>query len=60
MPYWIVCELLPTKLPHYVLPAFPALLLLMGWALTRPLRPLRVRETGRSGWSAPHASASSS
>ena len=34
LPYWIVCELLPTKLPHYVLPAYPALLLLMGWYLT--------------------------
>ena len=35
LPYWIVCELLPTKLPHYVLPAYPALLLLMGWYFDR-------------------------
>ena len=34
LPYWIVCELLPTKLPHYMLPAYPALLLLVGWYLT--------------------------
>ena len=34
LPYWIVCELLPTKLPHYMLPAYPALLLLAGWYLT--------------------------
>ena len=34
LPYWIVCELLPTKLPHYMLPAYPALLLLIGWYLT--------------------------
>jgi 4-amino-4-deoxy-L-arabinose transferase-like glycosyltransferase len=34
LPYWIVCELLPTKLPHYMLPAYPALLLLTGWHLS--------------------------
>lgn len=33
LPWWIVCEILPTKLPHYLLPAYPALLLLMGWWL---------------------------
>jgi 4-amino-4-deoxy-L-arabinose transferase-like glycosyltransferase len=36
LPWWIVCELMPTKLPHYVLPAYPALLLLMAWHLNRP------------------------
>ncbi|MDW6026220.1 glycosyltransferase family 39 protein [Mesorhizobium sp. BAC0120] len=35
LPWWIVCELMPTKLPHYVLPAYPALLLLMAWHLNR-------------------------
>ena len=25
MPYWILIELMPTKLPHYALPLFPAL-----------------------------------
>jgi 4-amino-4-deoxy-L-arabinose transferase-like glycosyltransferase len=30
VPMWLVFELIPTKLPHYVLPAFPALALLMG------------------------------
>ncbi|BCH24056.1 ArnT family glycosyltransferase [Mesorhizobium sp. L-8-3] len=34
LPYWIVVEVMPTKLPHYMLPAYPALLLLMAWALT--------------------------
>lgn len=34
VPFWLFFELLPTKLPHYVLPAYPALLLLMAWALT--------------------------
>jgi 4-amino-4-deoxy-L-arabinose transferase-like glycosyltransferase len=33
IPWWIVCEIMPTKLPHYVLPAYPALLLLMAWQL---------------------------
>lgn len=33
VPWWIVCEVMPTKLPHYVLPAYPALLLLMAWWL---------------------------
>jgi 4-amino-4-deoxy-L-arabinose transferase-like glycosyltransferase len=36
LPWWIVCELMPTKLPHYVLPAYPALLLLMAWHVNRP------------------------
>ena len=30
VPTWLVLELVPTKLPHYVLPAYPALALLMG------------------------------
>ncbi|MGE0830369.1 MAG: ArnT family glycosyltransferase [Hyphomonadaceae bacterium] len=32
-PTWLIFELLPTKLPHYVLPAFPALALLAGAGL---------------------------
>ncbi len=33
LPTWVVFELVPTKLPHYTLPAFPALALLaaLGW-----------------------------
>ncbi|MHA6288908.1 ArnT family glycosyltransferase [Maricaulis sp. CAU 1757] len=31
VPTWLVFELLPTKLPHYVLPAYPALALIAGW-----------------------------
>ena len=34
IPIWIVFELVPTKLPHYLLPVFPAQLMLMGWLLT--------------------------
>ncbi len=33
VPFWLVTELIPTKLPHYVLPAYPALLLMMAWAV---------------------------
>jgi 4-amino-4-deoxy-L-arabinose transferase-like glycosyltransferase len=36
---WLMFELVPTKLPHYVLPAYPALVLLAAhWALNRPDR----------------------
>ena len=34
VPSWFLFELVPTKLPHYVLPAVPALTLLMALALT--------------------------
>jgi len=37
IPFWLVFELIPTKLPHYVLPAYPGMALLVGWLLT--LRP---------------------
>lgn len=33
VPGWLVFELLPTKLPHYVLPVYPALALVAGWGL---------------------------
>lgn len=33
VPVWLVFEILPTKLPHYVLPAYPALALIAGWGL---------------------------
>lgn len=34
IPYWLAIELIPTKLPHYILPAYPASILLMAWMLT--------------------------
>lgn len=34
IPFWLVLELVPTKLPHYVIPAYPGFLLLLGWGLT--------------------------
>ncbi|HXP75368.1 MAG TPA: glycosyltransferase family 39 protein [Stellaceae bacterium] len=33
VPFWLLMEIIPTKLPHYVLPAYPALALLAGRAL---------------------------
>jgi 4-amino-4-deoxy-L-arabinose transferase-like glycosyltransferase len=33
VPFWIVIELVPTKLPNYLLPAYPALALAIGGAL---------------------------
>lgn len=33
VPFWLFLELVPTKLPHYILPAYPALALLAGRAL---------------------------
>jgi len=36
IPFWLVLEVVPTKLPHFVLPAYPAFLLLLGWGLTSP------------------------
>ncbi|WP_460019743.1 ArnT family glycosyltransferase [Magnetospira thiophila] len=41
IPAWIVFELIPTKLPHYVLPLYPALALLVARA---------VLTTEQSGW----------
>ncbi|RKQ94211.1 ArnT family glycosyltransferase [Maricaulis maris] len=33
IPTWLLFEILPTKLPHYVLPVYPALALAAGWGL---------------------------
>ncbi|MGI6245244.1 MAG: ArnT family glycosyltransferase [Pseudochelatococcus sp.] len=33
VPTWLVFEILPTKLPHYVLPVYPAIAILTAWAL---------------------------
>ena len=35
IPFWVVLEAVPTKLPHYVLPLYPALVIaLAGWMLS--------------------------
>jgi 4-amino-4-deoxy-L-arabinose transferase-like glycosyltransferase len=39
VPAWVFLELVPTKLPHYVLPLFPALALLAAAALADGVRP---------------------
>jgi 4-amino-4-deoxy-L-arabinose transferase-like glycosyltransferase len=39
IPSWLVFEAVPTKLPHYVLPLFPAIALLAGTALSDRLTP---------------------
>lgn len=36
VPYWLVLELIPTKLPHYILPVYPALALLAARAFMAP------------------------
>jgi 4-amino-4-deoxy-L-arabinose transferase-like glycosyltransferase len=37
VPSWIIFELVPTKLPHYILPLYPALILIITWALTKTI-----------------------
>ncbi len=36
LPNWLVFEAVPTKLPHYTLPLYPALMLLAAHGLSRP------------------------
>jgi len=45
VPAWVFVELVPTKLPHYVLPLYPALALLAASAVVEAAGPDRV------GWS---------
>ena len=59
IPAWIVFELVPTKLPHYTMPLYPALALLTAWALTENHAGLdfsawvarRISIVYRIGWS---------
>ncbi len=41
--YWLVLELIPTKLPHYILPVLPALTMLIGRAIFIPISDIRWR-----------------
>lgn len=43
LPTWIMFELIPTKLPHYVLPAFPALALMVAALACEGLEVFRHR-----------------
>ena len=45
--WWLLCEIVPTKLPHYMLPAYPALAMLAAlWALS----PRGESEPGWQRW----------
>ena len=44
IPFWIVLELVPTKLPNYLLPVYPALALMIGRAL------VAASEEGFTSW----------
>lgn len=55
VPNWLLFELVPTKLPHYILPVYPALAILVaGWITTasasyrweRPLRAIGIAQFG--------------
>ena len=41
--YWLLIELTPTKLPHYVLPLLPALWLLVIMCFSYPAKPVKWR-----------------
>ena len=45
VPFWVMIELIPTKLPHYPLPVVPAAVLLLLWCVDRvvTLSPLRQK-----------------
>jgi len=43
VPSWIVFEAVPTKLPHYTLPLYPALCLLAAWWVLEPGRAVLPR-----------------
>jgi 4-amino-4-deoxy-L-arabinose transferase-like glycosyltransferase len=47
LPAWLVFELVPTKLPHYVLPLYPAIALLVAAFLTDRLDEARKRWPSR-------------
>jgi len=50
LPFWLLFELVPTKLPHYVLPAYPALALITAWAVVHALPRLAKRSVALLHW----------
>jgi 4-amino-4-deoxy-L-arabinose transferase-like glycosyltransferase len=50
VPSWIVLELVPTKLPHYVLPLYPAIATLIASAIDRKTLSQRPSLTRASIW----------
>jgi 4-amino-4-deoxy-L-arabinose transferase-like glycosyltransferase len=51
VPFWLLMEIIPTKLPHYVLPAYPALALLAGRALADGIGAPRRHWSDLVAWS---------
>lgn len=51
IPFWIILEIIPTKLPHYVLPLYPALIGGLAWwaarAMERPVGDIPSRQWTR-------------
>lgn len=52
LPFWVIFEAVPTKLPHYVLPTYPAIALLAATALHTSLKPFAQRWLAPLGWAA--------
>lgn len=50
VPTWLLFELVPTKLPHYVLPAYPAIALLTALALQVGFKPFRYKIFPLMAW----------
>ncbi len=53
IPAWLLFEAVPTKLPHYVLPLYPAIALLTGLAITRGALALSTRWSRALLWGIP-------
>ena len=53
-PYWLILEAVPTKLPHYIYPVYPAIALAAAWALTsatlRGAIPMRTYKQAAALW----------
>jgi 4-amino-4-deoxy-L-arabinose transferase-like glycosyltransferase len=54
LPFWFVLEIVPTKLPHYMLPLFPAIAVLIAMPITSRLAwsPRKVIAVGLGGLAA--------
>jgi 4-amino-4-deoxy-L-arabinose transferase-like glycosyltransferase len=50
VPSWIVFELVPTKLPHYVLPLYPAIAILIAGVIGKDLLSKRPSLKGATVW----------
>ncbi len=54
VPFWLVLEAVPTKLPHYVLPLYPAVAMAAAWVLREQVMsgslPLRTYKQGAVLW----------